>query len=271
MNKIAVISAFLSLALGCAGSLKLDSNSLFAKKTDDASAGSSEAATKSPEGDNADGAKADGADPVKAEAAADPAAERRAFYQPKIDAVDALLQQLPQCCQGEDFLLHMTAKYPPDGFVKDYKGLLSNKLARSGESKTPEWQAVEAKFKELEEALTAVVRLPKDVYKDKDAKQVRALFKDYAAEYTKKPVVEVVLLKEDWNRKSGTTSRGGSLVNFDEGFLRAFFLVEGDAGKGEVWDFTPRKDFLNGGKVTFDVYVPTKIADIAIPAAGAKK
>src|SRR5690606_5081178 len=144
-------------------------------------------------------------DPAKAEAPADPAAERRAHYQSKIDEVDALLQMLPQCCQGEDFLLQRTAKYPPDGFIKDYKALLFNKLARSGESGTPEWQAVEAKFKELEDALAAVVRLPKDVYKDKDAKQVRAIFKDYAADHTKKPVVDVVLLNEDWDRKSGTT------------------------------------------------------------------
>ncbi len=274
MNKIVVISAFLSLAPGCAGGLKLDTSSLFAKKTDDSSPGSSEVAAKSPDGANADGstadaAKVDAAEPAKAPA--DPAAERRAHYQPTIDRVDALLQMLPQCCQGEDFLVQLTAKYPSDGFIKDYKGAYMNKSVRRDEEETHEWQAVEAKFKALEDALAAAIRLPKDVYKDKDAKQVRGVFKDYAASFTKKPVVDVVLLDEDWGRKSGSAWQGETLINYDEGFLRGFVVVKGDSGMGEVWDFTPRKDFIDRGKVKFDIYVPIKIADIVIPAAGAKK
>lgn len=277
MNKIVVISTFLSLALGC-GTLKLDTGSLFAKKEDDSSAGSPEVAAKSPDGANADGAKADGsnadaAEPAKkVEAPADPAAERRAYYQPRIDQVDELLKLLPQCCQGEDFLLQLTAKYPSDGFIKDYKAArMDSKSVRRDEEKTPEWQAVEAKFKALEDALAAAIRLPKDVYKDKDAKQVRGVFKDYAASFTKKPVVDVVLLDEDWGRKSGSAWQGETLVHYDEGFLRGFVVVKGDSGMGEVWDFTPRKDFIDRGKVKFDIYVPIKIADIVIPAAGAKK
>ena len=273
MNKIVVISAFLSLALGCAGSLKLDSNSLFSRKTDDSSAGSSEAAAGPADPAKADPATAepDKAAPEKAEAPADPGAERRAYYQPKIDQLDGLLQQIPQCCQGEDFLLQMTAKYPNDAFVKEYKQARSNKLPRRGESQTPEWQAVEAKFKEIEDALVGAVRLPKDAYKGKDAKQLKRTFSDYAATFTKKPVVDVVLLKEDWDRKSGSTWQGDTKVNYDQGFMRGFVLVEGDSGKGEVWEFTPRKDFLDGGKVKFDVFVPTKIADITMPAAAEKQ
>ncbi|MBZ5709714.1 hypothetical protein [Nannocystis pusilla] len=270
MNKIVVISTFLSLALGCAGTLKLDTNSLLSRKTEDASAGPSEAAAGSSNGAGSGASDTATADPpaaAEAEAEADPGAERRAHYQPQIDRVDALLQQLPQCCQGEEFLLQRTAKYPSDPFINEYKAAYSKKFVRGGDKETPEWQAVEAKYKELEDALAAAVRLPKDVYKGKDAKKVRDTFSDYAASFTKKRVVDVVLLKEDWDRKTGSNWKGDTMVKYDNGFLRGFVVVEGDAGKGEVWEFTPRKDFLDGGKVKFDIYVPTKIADIAVPAA----
>lgn len=263
MNKIIVIFASLSLGLGagCAGGLKLDSSSLFKKKADESSAASPEAEV----------AAAGASDKPTAAPPADPAAERRAYYQPLIDDVDKLKQQLPACCQSEEFLLELTSTYPSDEFVKQYKSAWSHKSMRKAEDlETPEWKAVEAKYAELDEALAAAVRLPKDVYKAKDAKQLKRIFSDYAASHTKKPVVDVVLLYEDWGRKSGSEWHGDQLVNYDQGFMRGFVVVKGDSGKGEVWEFTPRKDFLDGGKVKFDVYVPAEVTAIALSSVAAK-
>lgn len=265
MNKIIVILATLSLGLsaGCAGGLQLDSNSLFKKKNKTESSAAS--------ADDSQSAVAGSSEKTAAVAPADPAAERRAHYQPRIDDVDALLKQLPACCQGDDFLLELTSPYPSDEFVKQYKSAWSSKSMRKAEdAETPEWKAVEAKYAELDEALANAVRLPKDVYKAKDARQLKKIFSDYVTGSTKKPVVGVVLLYDDWGRKSGSEWHGEQLVHYDQGFMRGFVVVKGDSGKGEVWQYTPRKDFLDGGKVKFDVYVPTKITDIALSSVPAK-
>jgi hypothetical protein len=259
MKKIVVISALLSLVPGCAGNLQLDASSLFSKKSGGGSA-------EEPAANTTSQSSASPANTAK-QAEVDPAEERRAYYQTKIDKLDELLKQLPDCCQGEDFLLRMTAKYPHGPFVEDWKKALFNKLPRSGESKTPEWEAVLAKYKEIEDALVGAIRLPNDRYKGKDSKEVKAIFREYAAEHTQKPVVDVVLLSEDWGRKSGSHLRDGTAIHFDEGYMRAFVLVEGEAGKGEVWEFHPRKDFIDGGKVKFDIYVPTKIAEMMLSSA----
>lgn len=265
MYKFLIVVASLSLGLGagCAGSLKLDSKSLFSKKeeADESSSASS----------SSEAAAASASNQPAAKPPADPAAERRAHYQPQIDDVDALLKQLPACCQSEDFLLELTSPYPSDAFVKQYKSAWSHKSMREAEDQeTPEWKAVEAKFAELDAALAAAIRLPKDVYKARDAKQLERTFSDYAASHTSKPVVEVVLLDDDWGRKSGSEWHGDQMVHYDQGFMRGFVVVKGDAGKGEVWEFTPRKDFLDGGKVKFDVYVPARVTDIALANVAAK-
>ena len=264
MKKIVVISAILSLGLGCAGSLKLGSNSLFNRNKQDGSSAASEGAG------GAETASSSGS--AAAEPNADPAAERRAYYQPMIDTADELIAKLPQCCQGEGFLLELTSTYPSDQFVKDYKYAWSRKSMRSSDdANTPEWQAVEAKYKALDDALAGAVRLPKDVYKDKDAKQIKKIFAEEAASSKEMPVVEVVLLDEGWNRKSGSEWVGENLVEYDQGFMRGMVVLKVDETKGEVWDYTPRKDWIDGGKVKFDVYVPSKIVDIRLPLAGASK
>lgn len=261
MKKIVVISALLSLTPGCAGSLKLDTGSLFTRKTDGSSAGASEGAAGSSGASNSGGQTS----AASAEPAVDPAEERRAFYQKRIDKLDALLSQFPDCCQGDDFLIRMSKKYSGSEWINNYRDLLRSKLARTGESKTPEWQAVEAKYKEIEDALFATVRMPEDRYKGKDAKELKKAYSEYAAFHTKMPVLQVALVDEDWDRSSGSRSQGNALINFDEGFLSGLVLLKNEAGNGEVWQFIPRKDYLNNGKVTFDVFVPTKIADMKLP------
>ena len=231
MNKIIVIIGSLSLGLaaGCAGGLRLDSNSLFKnnKKAEEPAASSSDASS------SGQVAAADTSAKPAAAAPADPAAERRAHYQPQIDRVDELLKSLPACCKGEDFLLEFTSTYPSDQFVKDYKYAWSRKSIRDNEDReTPEWKAVEAKYAELDAALAAAVRLPKDVYKAKDAKQVKQSFTDYVTSSLKKPVVEIVLLDDDWNRKSGSEWHGEQLVNYDQGVHARVRGRQGRLGQG---------------------------------------
>ncbi len=106
--------------------------------------------------------------------------------------------------------------------------------------------------------------LPKDEYDGGDKASLKAKYKQEAEKYLKKPVLAVFLVDKDWNRARGQQWVGNKLVSYDQGFLAGDVLVKLDDKTAEVVRFTPRKDWLDGGKIKFDVYVPQPVGKVRI-------
>jgi len=142
-------------------------------------------------------------------------------------------------------------------------------MAMDSEKKMPEWAEVSTAYEAFKAKIDASITLPSDRYKKSDGASVRRVYAEYMEKREKKPVVKVVLRDEDWNRKSGQEWMGDKLVAFDQGFVAAFVAVKGDDTTAEIWSLIPRKDWLDGEKIKFDVYVPTKVR--TVPLANVSK
>lgn len=185
--------------------------------------------------------------------------------------IDALIAKLPQCCEKAPLLGDLHETYPANDWVKEYKELRGRGPSKGGkEPLAPAEAAMLAKYDELERKISEAITLPPDQYQGKDGAKLRAVFAKYAESWTKRPVVKVVLRYPDWGRKSGSSIQGDSIVHYDQGFMSSYVVVKGEQGAGEIWEFVPRKDFLDDGKVKFDVYIPTKLTDISLQSVTSK-
>jgi hypothetical protein len=198
-------------------------------------------------------------------------------WQKSCGEVEAALAAAP----AEDLLEDLDASYPSTDYVKlrtslirETDGLRHDFETKEGLSiKTPsleelvashaEYGVVKTRLLALDQKLAEKVQLPKDVYKKPDAAQVKAAFKTYAMSL-KDPgkFVSVVITDADWDRKHGLSDDGRA---YDQGFVTGYFVVERAPSAGEIWRVRARKDFMDGGKVKFDTYAPSKLSGIKLP------
>ena len=122
---------------------------------------------------------------------------------------------------------------------------------------------VDGKLAEIDDTFAECVRIPAETYQGKDAASVRAVFSKKAADATGKKPVKVVLADDGWDRTTGYGNDGG---HYDHSWLHAYVVV-GEGNRGEIWWFTARKDHLNEDRIKFDVYIPEKLAPVALPVA----
>lgn len=184
---------------------------------------------------------------------------------------------LDLCCGDANLYQDLHSTYPSTAFAKAYRAaknsdstVTSSFLDKDAESTalTPRHQAAQKRLKELHSKMLLKLVLPADKYEGKDGKAVRDVYRQYADQKYKKPVLSVVLLRGDWNRESGVQTIGDRLVSYDQGVICAYVAMKKDATLAEVWLLCPRKDWLDGGKIKFDVSTPVQTADIKIDSIG---
>lgn len=195
------------------------------------------------------------------------------------DTVEAALESVPA---DRNLIEDIDAVYPSTAYVPELKKLfslqsviLADYAIKTGPLSTrnptleqlieahPEYAVVKTRLAALEDKVARSVKLPKERYKGADLHEIHEAFKKYAGGLEDPGTfVAVTIVTADWNRKKGLTSNG---VSYDQGFVTGYFVIERSPDRGEVWRVRARKDWLDGGKIKFDVYAPSKIVGIQLP------
>jgi hypothetical protein len=171
----------------------------------------------------------------------------------------AFIEKVQAKCNDEKLLQEINSVY---GAIRSAHSDLYNKASYvRDKGSAADKTVVETKLAEADDAIAACLKLPADHFKGKDGVAARAAFSAEAAKWSKKNVVKVVIDDDAWDRKTGIGDNGAM---YDHSWLHAYIAV-GEGSTGEVWFLTARKDHINGDKIKFDTYIPTKVAPIKLP------
>lgn len=182
------------------------------------------------------------------------------------EALNKLEGQLRGCCgylPGRERLVQL---YGVDSPLRKARYEAEQYLAAVEVTFGPEAEQTKSRRARMDGFVSTILdagELPADKYKATDRALVVKAITGYAEKVTKRKVQHLRLLGADWGRQHGTRWVGDTLREYDEGSLTAFVVVPtDDANVFDVWSIRPHRNFLQNGKIDFDVWVPQEMGQI---------
>jgi len=193
-------------------------------------------------------------------------ANRERLEAPADAALAELDGTLKQCCQylkGYEQLVQLNHPDSPLRKARRQAELYVVALESSYGADAEPARTRRERFEGMVGAIIDAGELPADKYRKADRAAVVKAVTDYATKVTKHQVLQVRLLGDDFSRKQGSRWVGNQLESYDEGFLSTYVIVSTEsADVADVWSFRPRRNYLEGGKIDFGVWVPSTVGQV---------